>query len=108
MSKGFTGDVSRVDDLLGAEGFDIERRVVRAQQPGRLPDVGGSEPRTGPIAHAAVERDPDNGDVRARDLIDAWQASKGRRTGEAWDLAGVDRTDDAPARHAREEVIDQG
>ena len=63
--------VARVDHLLGGERRHLQLRVVRPQQPRRLPDVGRPESCAGPIGDTGVERDADDGDVAVGHVLAA-------------------------------------
>jgi len=66
--------------------------------------VGRAEPRAGSVGDAAVERDPDDGDVGVRHLVETREPSERRRPGEAGHHGGVDRTDRSVRRAAAREL----
>jgi hypothetical protein len=91
--EGVDGDVASVGDLLRLERRDVLDRVVGAEQAGGLSHVRGAEARAGPVADAAVERHPDDLDVRARHLVDAGQQRERRDPRETRRSARVLRAD---------------
>ena len=72
------GDVAGVRDLGEGEGGGVLRRVVGAQQPGRLADRVAAEAGARPVGDARVERHAHDGDVGAADLVEAGQPGEGR------------------------------
>ena len=64
-------DIAGVGDLLHREGFDVEARVVGAQQLGRRADVPRAEACARAVADAGVERDADHRDVGMGHLVGA-------------------------------------
>ena len=69
--EGIAGDVAGVCDLLPIERADVERGVVRPQQPGGLADVGRTEPCARPVADPRIKRDADDRDIGVCDVLDA-------------------------------------
>ena len=57
----------------GSRRGHLQLRVVRPQQSRALPNVGRPESRPWPIADAGVERNADDRDVAALDVLDAGQ-----------------------------------
>jgi hypothetical protein len=90
---GVDRDVPGVSDLLGRERGDACRRVVRAQQPGGLPDVPGAEAGPWPVADPAVEGHSEDCHVGAAHLGDARQPRERRLADPAWHLGGIDGAD---------------
>ena len=77
------GDVAGVRDLGEREGRGVLRRVVRAQQPGRLTDGVAAEAGAGAVGDAGVEGHADHGDVgagRPRPAAAAGRRSRGPRS----------------------------
>lgn len=62
-------DVAGIDHLRGGERRHVERRVIRLEQPGGLPDRGRAEPGTRPVGDAAVERHAHDRDVVVVDFV---------------------------------------
>jgi hypothetical protein len=87
------GDVAGVRDLLVGERMDVEGAVVGPEETAGVADSARSEPGAGAVGHAAVERDPEDGDVADVDVLTARQARERGEPGEPGDLQGIERTD---------------
>lgn len=102
------GDVERVDPkvagvrhLLRGERRHAGRRVVRPEQPGGLPDVRGTEPRTRAVADPGVERDAEDRDIRSWHVGQPGQPGERRLTAVPRYLGRVDLADDSVDGDAR-------
>ena len=83
------GQVARVGHLLVREHRDLQRGVVRPQQPGGLPDVGRAEAGAGAVADPAVERHADDGHVGPLHVLQPGQAGEGGLPAVAGNRGGV-------------------
>ena len=86
-------DVTRVGHLRDLEGRNVQGRVVRPQQAGRLPHVRGAEPGPRPVGHAGVERHARDDDVGLGHLVESRQPGERGRPCEPRRLRCIDRAD---------------
>ena len=71
MLKGLHRDfIAGIRHLLRVKRAVVERRVVRTEKPGRLPDVCGAESSARAIIHAGIERDAEDGDIDTLHVLD--------------------------------------
>jgi hypothetical protein len=94
-------DVARVRDLAGGERRHPQGRVVRAQQPGGLPDVTRAEAGAGPVADPGIERDAEDRDVGPRHVAQPRQPGERRLAAVPRHDRGVDLADDPVDGDAR-------
>ena len=85
-------DVAGIGHLLRRERLDVERGMVGAEEPGpALRTRLGPEAGPGAVGHAAVEGDPEDGDVADVDVLAAREPREGRGPREARDDERVER-----------------
>ena len=64
------GDVACVGDLAPNPRFHVEPRMVRPKELRTRADCARTKARSTPVGDARVEWDPDDPDVRSRDVIE--------------------------------------
>ena len=104
--KGIYRDVTSISDLVFLKWRDVNGRVIGAKKPGRFTNVRGAKTSAGSITYARVKRYTHDCHVNVTHLVYFRQAGKGRRTGVARDLRGVDLADLAVLYNARNLLSD--
>ena len=84
-------DVSGIGHLLHRERLHVERGMVGTEEPGPRSDALGPEAGPGAVGHAAVEGDPEDGDVADVDVLAARESCEGRGPRVARDHERVER-----------------
>ncbi len=88
--EGVARHIAGVGDLLRGERMDVESGVVRAEEPDWHADRVRTEPCSRAVRHAAVERDPEDGDVADVDVLAPGEPGERRRAGESRDDERID------------------